>query len=99
MTTARIASRTAVTSAHRARSVIASGGGGTHMAGRRSRQGDAASNAADAASTVASAWRRPTIWRPTGSPSSVHPAGTLAAGWAVMLNGYVEGIPAGNRDY
>src|SRR5207302_43485 len=50
------------------------------------------SKAAEAARTVASACRRPTICRPTGSPSSVQPAGTEAAGWPVRLNGNVNGI-------
>src|SRR5262249_14510072 len=58
-------------------SVIASG---AHSSGYRLLQGQAASEAAEAARTVRSAFRRPTICRPTGKPSSVTPAGTLAAG-------------------
>src|SRR5207249_7410880 len=55
--------------------------------GRRPPHGCAASNAADAWSTVRSAKRRPTICRPTGRPAGVNPAGTEAAGWPVKLNG------------
>jgi hypothetical protein len=55
--------------------------------GRRAAHGRACSNAAEAWSTVRSAKRRPTIWRPTGRPSGVKPAGTDAAGWPVKLNG------------
>ena len=55
--------------------------------GRRPPHGCAASNAADARSTVRSAKRRPTICRPTGRPAGVNPAGTEAAGWPVKLNG------------
>src|SRR5689334_3235523 len=63
-----------------------------HRAGLCALHGRAASNAAAAASTARSAWRRPTICSPTGSPSVVSPAGTDAAGWPVRLNGYVNGI-------
>src|SRR6266542_2265680 len=67
------------------------------MAGRRSAHGWAASNAAEAASTVRSAKRRPTICRPTGSLLEVIPTGTVAAGWPVRLNGNVNGIqPSGD---
>src|SRR5271154_1665175 len=45
------------------------------------------SNAAAAAKTVRSARWRPMICRPTGRPSSVHPAGTLAAGCPVRFAG------------
>src|SRR5215211_259161 len=55
-------------------------------------QGLTRSKAALAASTSASAKRRPTICRPTGRPS-VNPAGTEAAGWPVKLTGYVRHHP------
>src|SRR5207248_10396005 len=63
-----------------------------HRAGLRALHGRAVSYAAAAASTARSAWRRPTICRPTGRPSAVKPAGTETAGWPVRLNGYVNGI-------
>ena len=44
-------------------------------------------------STVASSRGRPTIWSPTRRPST-NPHGTVAAGWPVRLNGYVN---EGNR--
>src|SRR4029453_8525354 len=56
--------------------------------------GRARSKAAEALSTVTSSKRRPTICSPIGSPSLVKPHGTDAAGWPVMLNGYVNGIQA-----
>ena len=58
--------------------------------GQRSRHGAAASNAAEARNTSASSSRRPTICNPTGSPSWVNPAGTVAAGCPVKLNGNVN---------
>src|SRR5881396_1595336 len=95
MTSASVAKRAPVTIAQRARSVMGSRER-AHRAGRRSLQGRASSKAADAARTVASACRRPTICRPTGNPSSVQPAGTEAAGWPVRLNGN-ERHPAKDR--
>jgi hypothetical protein len=56
-------------------------------AGRLSAQGLADSNAAAARSTPSSSERLPTICRPTGSPESVNPQGTLAAGLPLMLKG------------
>src|SRR4030088_215502 len=54
-------------------------------------QGAAASKAADAASTTASACRRPTSCRlMIGRPSAVKPHGMLGAGWPVKLNRYVK---------
>jgi hypothetical protein len=50
------------------------------IAGQRSCHGAAASYAAEARSTRASSSRRPTICSPIGRPSSVKPAGTVAAG-------------------
>jgi hypothetical protein len=62
----------------------------SRIGGQLSRHGAALSKAAEARSTSASSIRRPTICRPTGSPSSVNPAGTVAAGWPVKLNGNVN---------
>src|SRR5262249_43767517 len=62
--------------------------------GRWWAHGRARSKAAAARSTVTSAKRRPTICSPIGSLSFVKPHGTDAAGWPVMLNGYVNGIQA-----
>jgi hypothetical protein len=53
------------------------------IAGQRSRHGAAVSNAAEARNTRASSSRRPTICSPTGRPSWVKPAGTVAAGCPV----------------
>src|SRR5262249_57896694 len=53
--------------------------------GRRCAHGCAASNAAEARSTVTSSKRRPTICRPIGKPAFVKPQGTVAAGCPVML--------------
>jgi hypothetical protein len=50
------------------------------IGGHRSFQGCAASKHAEALSTSASSRCRPTICSPIGRPSSVHPAGTDAAG-------------------
>ena len=55
--------------------------------GRRSAHGAACSNAAAARRTSASAWRRPAIWSPIGSPSAEKPHGTVIAGCPVRLNG------------
>ncbi len=55
--------------------------------GRRPRQGWTASKAAEAAGTMGSASRRPTICSPIGRPSAVNPHGTVAAGCIVRLNG------------
>src|SRR5271163_2212471 len=63
-----------------------SGSSGGHL----SRHGDAASNAAEARNTIGSSRWRPTICRPTGKPSAVHPAGTVAAGCPVRFSGYVN---------
>ncbi len=52
--------------------------------GRRA-NGVAASKAAAARRTAASAWRRPTICIPTGSPAAVKPQGIEIAGRPVML--------------
>ena len=60
--------------------------------GRASAQGRASSNAADAAITVLSSPKRPTTCSPIGSPSDERPHGTLAAGWPIMLIGYVNGV-------
>jgi hypothetical protein len=57
------------------------------MIGRFSIHGWHASKAAAAETTVRSAKCRPMICRPTGRPSSVQPAGTLAAGWPVRFAG------------
>src|SRR5262249_56807557 len=67
---------------------------GQHSVGRWWAHGRARSKAAEAGSTVTSSKRRPTICKPIGSPSFVKPHGTDAAGWPVMLNGYVNGIQA-----
>lgn len=40
----------------------------------------------------------PLICSPTGSPSSVQPAGTLIAGWPVRLNGNIAGIRQSSFD-
>ena len=56
-------------------------------AGRFGAHGRACSKAAEACSTCRSARRRPTICSPTGMPEAVKPAGTVAAGWPVKLNG------------
>ena len=71
----------------RHRDVVRGGAGAHETGGRRSAQGRAASNAADAWSTPRSAHRRPTICSPTGNPAAVKPAGRLAAGCPVKLNG------------
>jgi hypothetical protein len=55
--------------------------------GVRSFQERASWYALQTRSTSASVWRPPTTWSPTGSPSSVRPHGTLAAGCWVRLNG------------
>ena len=55
--------------------------------GRRCAHGWSASKLTPARNTVASSKRRPTIWRPTGSPSAVNPAGMVRAGLPLMLNG------------
>ena len=55
--------------------------------GQRCFQGRAASKHADARNTMASPKWRPIICRPTGKPSSVQPAGAVAAGCPVRLNG------------
>ena len=52
---------------------------------------EAGMKAADAASTETSSPNLPTICRPTGSPSSDMPQGTLAAGWPMRLMGNVNG--------
>ena len=59
----------------------------SRIGGQRSFQGLAASKAADARRTSGSSRWRPTICIPTGSPFCVEPAGTVAAGWPVMLVG------------
>jgi hypothetical protein len=58
-----------------------------NMPGHLSFHGAAASNAAAARITAGSSRWRPMICKPTGRPSSVHPAGTLAAGCPVKLRG------------
>ncbi len=45
-----------------------------------------------------SAWRRPTICSPTGSPALVKPTGTVAAGWPVRLNGKQNGVQPSGED-
>ena len=55
--------------------------------GQRCFQGRAASKHADARNTMASPKWRPMICSPTGKPSSVHPAGAVAAGCPVRLSG------------
>src|SRR5262245_34165256 len=66
--------------------------------GRRAAHGRAVSNAAEAWSTVRSSKRRPTICNPIGMPAAVNPAGTVAAGWPVKLNGY-ENDAHGNQSH
>ena len=58
-----------------------------HIDARRIDHGWICSHARDAYRTNWSAWRLPMIWRPTGRPDLVQPAGTLATGWPVRLNG------------
>ena len=58
-----------------------------YIVGQTSFQGRASSYAAEARRTTSSRKRGPTICRPQGSPLSVSPARTLAAGWPVKLNG------------
>jgi Ribosomal protein L6 len=57
------------------------------LGGRCAAHGRAVSNAAEACRTVRSSKRRPTICSPTGMPAEVKPAGTVAAGCPVKLNG------------
>jgi hypothetical protein len=57
------------------------------MRGLRCAQGRAASRRAAAPSTAASPIIGPMTWTATGSPSPAQPAGTLMAGWPVMLKG------------
>ena len=71
----------------RHRSRVSQGRPSHVSSGRRCAHGRAVSKAAAACSTARSANRRPTIWSPTGSPAGVKPAGTVAAGWPVKLNG------------
>ena len=54
-------------------------------------QGLASSKAAEAATIVASSLLRPTMCRPTGSPSDEKPHGMLAAGLPIMLIGKLKG--------
>ena len=58
-----------------------------YSAGRRSAHGRACSKARAACSTVRSAKRLPTTCSPTGSPASVKPQGTEAAGLWLKLKG------------
>ena len=58
-----------------------------HSGGRCWAQGRASSRAAAACRTPRSSSRRPTSCSPTGRPAAVKPAGTLAAGLWLMLNG------------
>ena len=62
-----------------------------HTAGR-SRRPAAPSNAAATSSSRRSRPCGPTSWRPTGSPSSVVPAGTEIAGQPVTVIRYAERI-------
>ena len=62
-----------------------------HTAGR-SRSPEAASNAAATSSSRRSLPCGPTSWSPTGSPSSVVPAGTEIAGQPVTVIRYAERI-------
>src|SRR5204862_266839 len=61
---------------------------------RRERQSDALGTRDLDAEQVARDDRRaePDIGEPTGSPEAVKPTGTVAAGWPVRLNRYVNGI-------